>query len=191
MSGFYLLALFALWLFVGWIIYHFWKSRRPENLFQRIVHIVTGILLLSAWFGGAFWEVTGQKMYWDAKVREMCAKDGGVKVYETVILPAERFDKYGNVHIPSKSFAKPTDEYYYESENRYFQKGNADQTGNPDVFQYNFRIVRHQDGKIMGESINYIRRGGGLPGPWHPSSFSCPENSDPSRLIFKSQEKNQ
>lgn len=184
----------ALLIFFYWIVIPIggfklasWLFRRTKSLVIKGL-VVLGTLILFIWF---LWIAVGRNMWLDHQVRELCTKDGGVKVYETVILPAERFDKYGNVHIPSKNFAKPTDEYYYESKNQYFQKGNADQTGNPDIFQYNFRIVRHLDGKIMGESISYIRRGGGLPGPWHPSSFSCPEHSDPARLIFKSQEKNQ
>ena len=39
------------------------------------------------------------KAYYDRQVREMCAKDGGVRVYEAVTLPPSRFDKWGNVGI--------------------------------------------------------------------------------------------
>ena len=58
------------------------------NLTRKALHIVIGVLFFSLWFGGACKKVTGKKMYRDAKVLELCAKDGGAKVYETVELPA-------------------------------------------------------------------------------------------------------
>lgn len=104
----------------------------------------------------------------DAQVKELCAKDGGIKVYETVKLPPEKFDKYGAVRIPSRRDAKPEDEYYYERDTTYLR------TGNPSMWRGHHRIIRRSDGKLLGESIRYSRRGGDLPGPWHESSFGCP-----------------
>lgn len=36
-----------------------------------------------------------EKARLDAQVKELCAKDGGIKVYETVKLPADRFNQWG------------------------------------------------------------------------------------------------
>lgn len=108
----------------------------------------------------------------DAEVKRLCAIDGGVKVYETVRLPAERFDKWGNVGIRNKQNAKPSDEYYFESEDFYYQKGN------PRLLRNRTWIIRRSDGKVLGESIRYGRGGGDLPGPWHESSFDCPPIAD-------------
>ena len=168
MSGFYLLALIAIWLFTGWIIYRFWRRWKPAALGRKILHIVIGVLLFSAWFGGAFWEVVGKKEYYDAQVRKLCAQDGGVRVYETVELPADQFDKYGNVHIPSKDRAAPQDSYYYEREIQYLRNDD------PKITRTHHVIIRRSDGKVLGESIHYSRGGGDLPGPWHPSSYICP-----------------
>lgn len=163
-----------------------WLFRWAQSLVLKGM-LVVGTVGFFAWF---LWVAVGEKMWLDHQVREMCAKDGGIKVYETVALPSERFDKSGNIYIPAKRYAKPEDEYYRESEQYYLQKGNPDQTGNPDVVKTITKIIRRYDGKVMGEAVYYIRRGGGFPGPWHPSSFSCPEllNFEPS--IFKKQEKN-
>jgi len=60
----------------------------------------------------------------DEEVRRLCAIDGGIKVYESVRLPAERFDKYGQIRIPYKEIVKPEDEYYYESSTINLIKGN-------------------------------------------------------------------
>lgn len=122
MSGFYLLALIGLWLFLGWFIYRLWRRWKPQELRQKILHIVTGLLLFSIWFGGAFWEVAGKKMYWDAQVRKLCAMDGGVKVYETVELTPDLIDKFGRIRIPAKSEATAEDLYFYEMTDRYFRK---------------------------------------------------------------------
>ena len=112
----------------------------------------------------------------DAQVRDLCAKDGGVKVYETVKLPPEEFDKYGAVRIPSKQDAKSEDQYYYEWNVLHYKDGN------PSMRRDHFLVFRRSDSKLLGEAISYARRGGDMPGPWHPSSFRCPEDSGNSIL---------
>ncbi len=114
----------------------------------------------------------------DDEVRRLCAIDGGIKVYETVKLPPERFDQYGQIRVPAKWLAKPDDEYYYEGSTNYLIKGN------PELLQLRTQFYRKSDNKLLGESILYVRRGGDMPGPWHPSSFSCPQSTDLSRRIF-------
>lgn len=178
MSGFYLLALIAIWLLVGWGIYRVWRRWRPPDLGRKILHITIGVLLFSLWFGGAFWEVAGKKMYWDAKVRELCAKDGGVKVYETVELPAEKFDQYARRSwiLPDKSQATPSNEFFYERDVFFYARAD------PQVTRRQTRIIRQSDGRVLGEYIHYGRGGGDLPGPWHGSSFMCP---DPRKIQFE------
>jgi len=72
--------------------------------------------------------------------------------------------------------AKPEDEYYYESSMSYIEKGN------PEMWQLHFKIYRRVDNKLLGEAISYARRGGDIPGPWHDSSFMCPDRADVSDL---------
>ena len=168
MSGLYLLVLIAIWLLVGWGIYRTWRRWRPAELVRKILHIALGILLFSLWFGGAFWEVAGKKMYWDARVRELCGKDGGTKVYEAVELPADLVDKFGRINIPEKSDAKPADLYFYEREIQYLRNDD------PKLSRTHHVIIRRRDNKVLGESIRYGRGGGDLPGPWHPSTYTCP-----------------
>ena len=105
----------------------------------------------------------------DEEVRRLCAIDGGIKVYETVTLPQDRFDRYGAIRIPSKEDAKPTDQFYYEHSTTYLR------TGDPVMWRSQHRVIRATDGKLLGESVSYSRRGGDIPGPWHESSFGCPE----------------
>lgn len=174
MSGFYLLIVMALWLFIGWIIYRLWRCWKPTVLNKKIIHIVITVLFFSIWFGVAFWEVTGKKMYWDAKVRKLCAIDGGVKVYETVELTPDLLDKFGRIRIPFESKVCPTDLYLREMdvENLGYK--------NPKLTRTKHMIIRRSDGKLLGESISYGRGGGDLPGPWEGSYFLCP---DPSHRV--------
>ena len=123
----------------------------------------------------------GRKYLADEEVRELCARDGGIKVYETVTLPAEKFDRFGNFKIPLKKDAKSNDEYYYEWDVRHLRQGS------PEIFRSEYRFVRASDKKILGTSVRYIRRGGDLPSPMHESSNSCPEingQSSAEKSIF-------
>lgn len=141
-----------------------WLWRKTDSYFSRGLVVVGAMATLA----GLLWLAQGEKWLADQQVRELCAKDGGVRVYETVTLPAERFDKWGNVGIPEKSRAKQTDEYYYESEIHYYQEGN------PTLLRSRSWVVRKSDGKVLGEAVSYGRGGGDMPGPWHGSSFHCP-----------------
>jgi hypothetical protein len=160
-----------------------WLFRRTGSLGVKCL-VIIGTVGIYGWF---LWVAVGRNMWLDYQVREMCAKDGGVKIYETVFLPPERFDKYGNVNIQFKKYSKPEDEYYYESETYYYLKGNPQMTRNL------YRIIRRLDGKVMGEKTYYSRGGGGLFGPWRGSGFECPEPGQApkfeSRIFKKGNEK--
>ena len=106
-----------------------------------------------------------EKARLDQQVKELCVKDGGIKVYETVKLPAERFDQWGMV--------KPYDPT---------QKENALGV----EYLYRHQVFRRSDGKLLGETISYGRGGGDMPGPWEPSSYHCPPTSESSEIaLFK------
>jgi hypothetical protein len=122
-----------------------------------------------------------EKARLDDQVRELCAKDGGVKVFETVKVSAEMLDSHGNVRIPTKAESKSGDAYYSVLQTEHLK------TGNPELWRSRRQVVRASDGKVLGEWVRYVRRGGDLPGPWHESSFGCPEIGsalDLERSIF-------
>ncbi len=169
MSGLYLLTLLAIWLFIGWKIWRAWFRFKPGGLKWKSLHLAIGVILFSLWFGGPFWQFAGKKMYWDAKVREWCEKGGGVKVYETVVLPAEKYDEYAkrNWILPNKADAKLSDEYFAIRNTFYYHRKD------PQVTREYSQIVRRSDEKVLGEYTSFWRGGGDLPGFWHSSSFSC------------------
>lgn len=94
--------------------------RHAGSDLKRALALVAGFAILSV----PALVSNGVKAYYDRQVREMCAKDGGVRVHETVRLPVERFDKWGNVGICNKQYAKPSDEYYFDAED--FWEGSHD-----------------------------------------------------------------
>lgn len=153
----------AAWL-AAWLIW-----RRSGAVLNKAFALAAGFAILSApWLVSS-----GVKAYYDRQVREMCAKDGGVRVYETVRLSAEMFNKWGqpNFNIPVTPYIKlkDADKYYLEWEITNLK------SGNPKMERSHFRLIRRSDKKVLGESVSYSRGGGDLPGPWHGSSFICPE----------------
>lgn len=149
-----------------------WLIGRTQSPLKKGL-VMAGTFGFYVWF---LWIAVGRNMWLDQQVKEMCAKDGGVKVYETVTLPPERFDKYDQVRVPFKENAKSENEYFYEGQNYYLLKGN------PEIWRSNYRIIRRHDGKAIGEVVSYHRRGGGLFGPWADSSFGCPKEADTNNL---------
>lgn len=131
--------------------------------------LVTFLLLLPLVAGCA----TPSQIMLDAEVKRLCAIDGGVKVYETVRLPPEKFNQYGQINIANRKDAAPRDDFYYEWDVTYIKQKNVV----TDLSRSHFKIYRVSDSKLLGESIAYTRRGGDMPGPWHPSHLTCPSDS--------------
>jgi len=146
----------------------FWMWRQAVTPLARgaVVGFCIAVLL------GLLWLAAGEKWLADRQVRELCAKDGGVKVYEAVPLPPDRFDKYGQLRIPDKRNAKSDDEYYTEWITQKIKEGN------PSIRRDHFLVFRKSDQKLLGEAVSYARLGGDMPGPWHGSSFRCPVRAD-------------
>lgn len=138
--------------------------RRSKTLLGKRAAVLASITI----FISPHLVVIGMNYYYDEQVRKLCAIDGGIRVYETVSLPAAGFNQWGNPDIPSKRYAKSTDEYYYETEVHYYRRGN------PDLLRIRNWIVRRSDGKVLGDSITYVHSGPDLPMlPINPS-FMCP-----------------
>lgn len=124
---------------------------------------------------------TPTQMMLDAEVKRLCAIDGGIKVYENVILSADKFNEWGQVNFykPNLGEGALGDEYLFKSETTYYKKGN------PELWRSHYQVIRRVDGRVLGESIGYSRRGGDVSGPWHDSSYGCPENRGDIPLLMK------
>ena len=107
----------------------------------------------------------------DAEAQRLCAIDGGVKVYETVTLPPEKFNEYGQAPIP---IGKDDIGWgYYETLE---SKRLIGTPGEPTLVRDALYIIRTADQKRMGESIRYMTGGGEfLAGYIHYQSSICPQ----------------
>lgn len=139
-------------------------------------------VLLALWLGVP----TFNKWRADRLVDELCAKDGGIKVYETVTLPKGWFNQRGQFAVPNKNYMKQDDEFYYEVESQdIIGNSNSTDIGKLSLYKSYYKIFRKYDGKLLGQTIMYARRGGDPIGPWHPSSYSCHQTRSLEQSIFQ------
>ena len=129
----------------------------------------------------------------DRQMEELCKKDGGVKVYETVTLPASEFSNTGQPLARYIPLAK-TDAEYLGPDYRYVRKrevlsgqhANAEK-GEGQLTRWHHSIYRLSDERLLGESVSYARAGGdGVTFGFQPSGKSCPAPSiDLAKSVFK------
>lgn len=121
----------------------------------------------------------------DRQMEALCAKDGGIKVYETVTLPESDFSNIGQPLARYERTAKSREEifgpdYRYVTEEKYIV-GNRQtkvEHGDGNLARIRTAIYRRTDSKLLGEQIWY-QRGGGDGFVWgglglHPSGKNCP-----------------
>lgn len=135
------------------------------------------IILISILFtlalAGCMGYVPGQQSYWDAQVREMCAKDGGTKIFEVVQLSEEQYknglNRLGHFDIPLQKNASVNSPFAHT-----IRRTNI-RDENPYVWRHETSVIRLSDNKILGTQVIYSRVGGDFPSPTIDSSFSCPD----------------
>jgi hypothetical protein len=113
----------------------------------------------------------------DRQMKELCKKDGGIKVYETVTLPPAEYDAVFNYVVKAR-----TQEEYYGPEYRYVseskhlvgKEGDAAK-GSGELIRHYSAIHKKVDNHLLGESIRYARGGGDFfTFGFQPSGNSCP-----------------
>ena len=91
---------------------------------------------------------------WDAKVKELCEKDGGVTVYEPVKLTESEYHELRSAQggaIAPKASAKPNGPYVSETKTVWLHEGD------PGVFRSESVIVRTSDKKVLSRLVYYGR----------------------------------
>lgn len=119
--------------------------------------------------------VPGRQSYWDAQVKELCAKDGGVQIFEKLRVSEQDLvylDKLdGKVSVPSKDSANPNSVAYSE-----FKLSPIYSAGSLAIDRAESTIVRRSDQVVIARWVVYKRSGGDIPtGIAHDSSFTCPD----------------
>lgn len=126
-----------------------------------------------------------EKYQLDRQMEELCKKDGGIKVYETVTLPPEMFDQWGDPFPGWRG--RPQEErlgrdYRYVVRTVYLKMGDPFK-GEGRLDRTIIQIIRRSDGKLLGEAVSYGRSGGDFIAYAHPSSRSCPAGLNRNQLI--------
>ncbi len=147
-------------------MYKFQQGFGVIKVLISIPLVLIGLLIL------AFSYTELNKAYWDYRVKELCEKDGGVTVFETVFITKQQYlknDGYkGMIRILSERTTKPYHEFYWKNKDTIINKSN------PQVVRSEYVTYRKLDEKQLGKWVTYSRRGGDFPtGISHPSSFSC------------------
>jgi hypothetical protein len=142
-------------------------------------------VLLIAYFGPSAY----RKAQMDDEADRLCALDGGARSYEHTYLPRASFDQWGNANIPfyRKASGKES-RYVIENHSQKLLEESAFYMRTLILHKLHYKIVRQEDGKVLGEAVSYSRSGGDPVGPWHPSSYRGSCTSDAERLekvVFK------
>jgi hypothetical protein len=117
----------------------------------------------------------------DQQMEVLCKQDGGIKVYETVTLPASEFSNVGQPLARYAQQAKSTEERlgpdyrYVWQRTVLFGVGAKLEAGEGTLVRNHHSITRRADGRLLGESVSYARGGGdGFTFGFQPSGNHCP-----------------
>lgn len=184
MAGLILLAVVVSWFRVSvWPARKIIRARKSFGLveWKRAALYVTTLIGMTL--------VTGcEKFELDRQMEELCKKDGGVRVYETVTLPPEMFDSLGDP-FPGwrgrQSSERLGNDFEYSRIETPIKEGDP-LKGEGRLFKSEIRVIRKSDLKLLGHAITYFRSGGDGIVLGHPTSSSCPANvsADLPRSVF-------
>jgi hypothetical protein len=152
---------------------------------KKIIRLISILIAMALVTGCA------EKYELDRKMEELCKKDGGVKIYETVKLPSNLFDEIGQPHFSGDTNFKRLnsgttrslgDAYIYIIEDTALKVGDP-LKGESYLGRSHYKIQRNADKKILAEEIQYLRAGGDLFVIGHHTSKVCP--NEPVNIIQK------
>ena len=128
-----------------------------------------------------------EKYELDRRMEELCKKDGGVRVHETVELPKNQFNDLGSPFSKEYAQAKRQEDrlgsdYRFVTNVEILKDGDA-LKGQGELMRFHEQIFRRSDGKLLGESMLFGRSGGDFIAFAHPTSDSCPRQQNTMTLI--------
>lgn len=154
------------------------SSDTKRSWMVRVARVLP-ILLAAALSAGCAGYVPGEKAYWDARVRELCEKDGGVRIFQQLRISTSDLAflrrEDGLITVPIKASANPQSPAYAVIRHAVLHEGP------PRVTRSVVEFIRRSDEAIVATSVTYARFGGDMPSHAHPSSFACPDRH--KRLI--------
>jgi hypothetical protein len=123
---------------------------------------------------GCAW-MPGYHTYWESRVKEMCEKDGGVRIFEQVRVTREQaraLPRVGDhLSVPPDWAAKPEHPVFIRE--RRLQIRDDD----PPIGRNEQSIVRRIDQKVIGVAVSYTWTPVTYPYAFvaHPMKMSCPD----------------
>jgi hypothetical protein len=130
-------------------------------------------LAVSMLLAGCMGYVPGRQTYWDGKVKEMCEKDGGVRLFQKVHLSKSDVEVLGRVDgkigIPIKELAHEK-ALVYAVHTVTIVRAEV-----PYIWRTESSITRRRDQVVVARWVAYTRSGGDFPSPAHESRFTCPD----------------
>jgi hypothetical protein len=127
----------------------------------------------------------------DQQMEVLCKQDGGIKVYETVTLPASEFGPRGEPLFRHRAPGTPREdllgpEYRYGSSREILVGDAQPKQGAGQLVRLHWTIHRRSDNKLLGEQTEYRRSGGDLfTFGFQTSNASCPRvERDIEQLVF-------
>jgi hypothetical protein len=147
----------------------------PRTVKMVVQKIVGGLLLLLILSACAGW-MPGRQAYWDAQVKQMCKADGGVKIFDQIVVSASEAAALPKVG----DFFAVTPETLAKDKHPAFSRltTKAVRERDPSVIRYEQEIVRKSDLRVVAIAISYARGGGDFPVGDHPSTFWCPDPNE-------------
>jgi hypothetical protein len=117
----------------------------------------------------------GRQADWDEKVKAMCEKDGGVRIFEQVRVSDADLSALGKtdgmISIPIKEAAHPNAPVY-----SVLQRTRLAGEGNVSIGRVESSITRRSDGVVVARWVAYSRSGGEPPvGLSDGTTFFCPD----------------
>jgi hypothetical protein len=106
------------------------------------------VILATSLFGcGAL--VDSRVADWDEKLKEMCAKDGGKKIYEVISLPDHEVRRMQGRGLGIEEARRSSFPIYVSTERKILRESQ------PSVWREEVWFVRRSDGKILANSVTY------------------------------------
>jgi hypothetical protein len=126
-----------------------------------------------------FWPSEKDRL--NAQMAELCKKDGGVKIYERMELPADAFNQQGGLKTPkyikreNDYVTQIADVYELSTEIQVITDGDL-QKGEGRLDRQHRKLVDTRTNKLLAEGVFYNRAGGDRWSAGMHSQSGCPEN---------------